>query len=324
MRLPGSERDGLCHISEVSAMRTTEDEMRKSFPIGGEVSVKVLSVGEGEKGKIALSINQADAARPQKPPPLFSIHRASCTGQAEYAIFVRLESGWDAMCHTSQLDQAKLMATRRVKTAYPLGTKMWIKLSAVDGTSSKAKLQGSAKYVDQASGKDLDPDHKQLIVDLTSRGLASELDSRWHGAGGKEGEEGDGRVASEDFTPARTFVGARPGCVFRRGPNGLGYYRDGATAVGAVAAEGSAASMLKEVMSKLAEAEAAKKVERGERKERKRRHEKRRHERHKSHKGEKRREERGRRGDEGRPRGRSRSPARSRSRDRRSSSGSRS
>lgn len=32
--------------------------------------------------------------------------------------------------------------------------------------------------------------------------------------------------AGEAFTPAPAFQGARPGCIFRLGPQGLGYYRD--------------------------------------------------------------------------------------------------
>ena len=42
--------------------------------------------------------------------------------------------------------------------------------------------------------------------------------------------------AEEGFEPSKTWAGARPGKVFKRGEHGLGYYADKATAAPAAAA----------------------------------------------------------------------------------------
>ena len=89
------------------------------------------------------------------------------------------------MVHSTQLDRAKLVAAKAKQPldAYPKGESVWVKISAVDGYSKKAKVQGSVKYVDQQSGEDLDPTSEKLLFDLTSRGMRSELNERWNGAG---------------------------------------------------------------------------------------------------------------------------------------------
>ena len=85
-------------------------------------------------------------------PELFSIHRAAVSNATDFAVFTTLQpSGWDVMVHSTQLDEAFLVKSgaRTLGQGYPKGMKCWVKVSAVDGYSSKAKLQGSIKYVDQ-------------------------------------------------------------------------------------------------------------------------------------------------------------------------------
>ena len=69
LRLAGSGREGLCHVSEVSAQRTSSQALREQFPVDTELSVKVLSVGEGPNGKISLSLKQAG---------LYEVHAPAC------------------------------------------------------------------------------------------------------------------------------------------------------------------------------------------------------------------------------------------------------
>ena len=75
------------------------------------------------------------------------------------------------MIHTTQLDEKHLLESgaRTLMQGYPKGAKCWVKVSAVDGYSTKAKLQASVKYVDQASGRDLDKQNEKLLLDLTRR-----------------------------------------------------------------------------------------------------------------------------------------------------------
>ena len=128
VRLLNSNREGLCHISEVSAQRTSAEALRDDYPVGKEVAVKVLSVAEGAEGKISLSIRQAGGRVAEKPPVLFSIHSAKVVSAIDTAIFVRLgaseacPSGWDAMVHASQLEPTKLAPVSRLLDAYPRGS----------------------------------------------------------------------------------------------------------------------------------------------------------------------------------------------------------
>ena len=47
------------------------------------------------------------------------------------------------------------------------------------------------------------------------------------------------KLAPAPFTPAKKFSGARPGCVFKKGPKGVGYYLDVKPKPGAKAAGGA-------------------------------------------------------------------------------------
>lgn len=64
------------------------------------------------------------------------------------------------------------------------------------------------------------------------------------GGGGGGGGDGAPTPTAPDFAPSPSFTGPRPGCVFKMGPKGLGYYadvrRDGVQAAGTpTAARGS-------------------------------------------------------------------------------------
>ena len=163
VRLPGRDRDGLLHISQASDKRISAEELRLLYPVGKALSVKVLSVAPD--GKLSLSAIGADklqaGGKPPPPPEVFSIHRAEVLNGTDFAIFARLESGWEVMVHESQLDEGKLRSVKakRPSDYYHRGMQVWLKVSdlqhAKDGQQVKAKLQGSFKYVDQQSGADL-------------------------------------------------------------------------------------------------------------------------------------------------------------------------
>ena len=186
VRLPGCVRDGLLHISQVSDRRIDAAELSELLPIGKEVWVKVTDIKEdGKMGLTAKSVpgHERDALGSgggggvataksvhAKPPELFSIHRAVVSNATDFAVFVNLQpSGWDAMIHATQLDEQHLLdsGARSLLQGYPKGAKCWVKVSAVDGYSSKAKLQASVKYVDQVSGRDIDQQNEKLLLDLT-------------------------------------------------------------------------------------------------------------------------------------------------------------
>ena len=193
IRLPGCSKDGLLHISQVADRRISAEELRELLPVGREVWVKVTDVkGDGKIGLSAKNVpgHERDAlgggggsgggmprSTPQgKPPDLFSIHRAVVSNATDFGVFATLQpSGWDVMVHSTQLDEQKLVdsGARTLMEGYPRGTKCWIKVSAVDGYSSKAKLQGSIKYVEQERGKDRAP-----------LGPGLELSPGWHGRHG--------------------------------------------------------------------------------------------------------------------------------------------
>eukprot|EP00315_Gephyrocapsa_oceanica_P011610 CAMPEP_0185285260 /NCGR_PEP_ID=MMETSP1363-20130426/1607_1 /TAXON_ID=38817 /ORGANISM="Gephyrocapsa oceanica, Strain RCC1303" /LENGTH=285 /DNA_ID=CAMNT_0027881027 /DNA_START=22 /DNA_END=880 /DNA_ORIENTATION=+ len=176
VRLPGRDRDGLLHISQASDKRISAEELRLLYPVGKALSVKVLSVAPD--GKLSLSAIGADklqaGGKPPPPPEVFSIHRAEVLNGTDFAIFARLESGWEGMVHESQLDEGKLRSVKakRPSDYYHRGMKVWLKISdlqhAKDGQQVKAKLQGSFKYVDQQSGADLDPTGAALLHDLAA------------------------------------------------------------------------------------------------------------------------------------------------------------
>ena len=174
--------------------------------------------------------------------------------------------------HSTQLDEAHLLecGARTLSQGYPKGAKCWVKVSAVDGYSSKAKLQASVKYVDQASGRDLDPQNEKLLLDLTHRGLPSEMNARWRPAGyNSDGEEeGGGGVdgaalkAGVPFAPSAHFAGARPGYVFTTRESGVGYYRD---PLQPMPGEG-AGDVLQQMLAKMEEGRKARKRARKEEK----------------------------------------------------------
>ncbi|KAL3896452.1 MAG: hypothetical protein SGPRY_013269 [Prymnesium sp.] len=138
------------------------------------------------------------------------------------------------MVHSTQLD-AQLLRRLRAKSPldlYKVGSSVWVKISSVEGSSKKAKLQGSIKYVDQQSGKDLDPSSEKLLLDLTTRGMRSDLENRWNPEGEAYGTMSAEEVKKVDestadrafFVPAACFVGARADYVYKTGAQGLGYY----------------------------------------------------------------------------------------------------
>ena len=192
VRLPGCPRDGLLHISQVSDRRIDASELSQLLPVGHEVWVKVTDIKEdGKMGLTAKNVpgHERDAlgggggggggvattkSVHAKPPELFSIHQAVVSNATDFAVFVNLQpSGWDAMIHSTQLDEQHLLdcGARSLLQGYPKGTKCWVKVSAVDGYSTKAKLQASVKYVDQASGRDIDTQNEKLLLDLTRRSV---------------------------------------------------------------------------------------------------------------------------------------------------------
>ncbi|EOD26202.1 hypothetical protein EMIHUDRAFT_115134 [Emiliania huxleyi CCMP1516] len=270
VRLPGRDRDGLLHISQASDKRISAEELRLLYPVGKALSVKVLSVAPD--GKLSLSAIGADklqaGGKPPPPPEVFSIHRAEVLNGTDFAIFARLESGWEVMVHESQLDEGKLRSVKakRPSDYYHRGMQVWLKVSdlqhAKDGQQVKAKLQGSFKYVDQQSGAD--------------------LDSPPSGGGGGGGGGGDG--GGEGFVAAAGFDGRRDGYVFKLGSAGLGYYLDGA---GRPPAAGGKPAKLAAMLAAMEAEEAARK----ERKKRKREKKERRREKKERKKKERRRGE---------------------------------
>ena len=92
--------------------------------------------------------------------------------------------------------------------SHPLRTVLRIPFSQ-DGYSRKAKLQGSVKYVDQATGGDLDPTSEKLMYDLTARGMRSELNERWNaGEGSRSPSPDPGELEQLDAAVAQQ-VGSR-------------------------------------------------------------------------------------------------------------------
>ena len=170
VRLEGYARDGLLHISQVADERLTADDLRSRFKPGAKVWVKVSSISaDGKVGLTARRIdqatgkpvdaparsnahagasNRAGVPEPIGPPPeLFSIHRATVVSSTDFAVFVRLlPSNHDAMVHTTQLEEDRLRAANAKVPAdvYANGSSVWVKVSAVDGYSKKAKLQARA------------------------------------------------------------------------------------------------------------------------------------------------------------------------------------
>ena len=203
--------------------------------------------------------------------------------------------------HSTQLDEAHLLecGARTLSQGYPKGAKCWVKVSAVDGYSSKAKLQASVKYVDQASGRDLDPQNEKLLLDLTHRGLPSEMNARWRPAGyNSDGEEeGGGGVdgaalkAGVPFAPSAHFAGARPGYVFTTRESGVGYYRD---PLQPMPGEG-AGDVLQQMLAKMEEGRKARKRARKEEKRAKKERKKER----KGDKGERKDKKKDKKGDKG-------------------------
>ena len=324
VRLPGCPRDGLLHISQVSDRRIDASELSQLLPVGREVWVKVTDIKED--GKMSLTAknvpgHERDAlggggggggggsggvattkSAHAKPPELFSIHRAEVSNATDFAVFVTLQpSGWDAMVHSTQLDEGHLLecGARTLSQGYPKGAKCWVKVSAVDGYSSKAKLQASVKYVDQASGRDLDPQNEKLLLDLTHRGLPSEMNARWRPAGyNSDGEEeGGGGVdgaalkAGVPFAPSAHFAGARPGYVFTTRESGVGYYRD---PLQPMPGEG-AGDVLQQMLAKMEEGRKARKRARKEEKRAKKERKKER----KGDKGERKDKKKDKKGDKG-------------------------
>ena len=304
VRMLDHNKDGLVHISQVANVRVEVDELKRLLPVGSLCWAKVLSVdADGKKVSLSTKLVGQDSgedldpghtgaatkkpsesgpsatpagsttrfAEPTGPvPELFSIHRAKVSSGTDFAIFVTLESGgWDVMVHTTQLDQ-ELLRTQRAKAptdVYKVGSSLWVKISAKDGYSRKAKLQGSVKYVAQdATGKDLDHTSEKLLLDLTTRGMRSELESRWSATGQQERSPSPERDGAEQkqfdalvgvraaFVPSERFVGAREGYVFKTGDAGLGYYCESG-------GRGAAALMLEQVMLQLKEDKRSKKKE---------------------------------------------------------------
>ena len=62
--------------------------------------------------------------------------------------------------------------------------------------------------------------------------VSAGLVDNWSIASGSGGGDARGDGGGPAFTPSATFGGARPGYVFKKGTQGVGYYRDGPTAGG--------------------------------------------------------------------------------------------
>ncbi|WP_027184032.1 30S ribosomal protein S1 [Desulfovibrio inopinatus] len=106
--IPGTE--GMVHISELSWGRIAEPA--EAVSVGQQVSVKVLSIGDGDKGrkKISLSIKQAQADPWETIGDTFNVGQKT-TGKivrlADFGAFVEIAPGIEGLVHVSEISYVK-------------------------------------------------------------------------------------------------------------------------------------------------------------------------------------------------------------------------
>lgn len=180
---------GLIHISQMSSSRRV-DNVEDVLSVGDEVHVKVVKI---ENGKIGLSIKDVDQATgadldpsnasatrtggggggSSDPPPLYSIHRGKVVKLADFGAFVSID-GYrkHGLVHIGQLAAYKVDS---VDKAVSVDESVWVKVVKVEDGGNKIGL--SMKYVNQQTGKDLDPGHVNSGADEARAQRSANFDS---------------------------------------------------------------------------------------------------------------------------------------------------
>lgn len=137
-----------------------------------------------------------------KLPKLQSIHEATITTVQDYGVFVQLGKGdvyKDGMCHVSNIGHLKIETPR--EAGMESGLNVWVKIKDLDEKNLKYSVD--MRYVDQRSGKDLDPYH----------GMAKIVDNGWdrgvYALEKKKAEEEDAKEAPASPEEPATSSGTK-------------------------------------------------------------------------------------------------------------------
>jgi predicted RNA-binding protein with RPS1 domain len=165
------------------------DNVEDVLAVGEEVQVKIIKI---EKGKLGLSLKDVDqqtgedldpsnSAATTKSggsgplsndtPPLYSIHHGKVVKLSDFGCFVALD-GYrkHGLVHLSHLASYKVDS---VDKAVSMGDSVWVKVIKVE---EGGKIGLSMKYVQQATGKDLDPQHVNTVADEARAQKSSRFD----------------------------------------------------------------------------------------------------------------------------------------------------
>jgi len=118
-----------------------------------------------------------DASRPSQPtarqagrmPELYSIKKGKVVRVADFGAFVEMEgcTKW-GLVHVTQMTESKGRGERiEPKDIVDVGDDVWVKVCDIDEEQGKISL--SMKHVSQASGRDMDPENAEYLVEKSRR-----------------------------------------------------------------------------------------------------------------------------------------------------------
>ena len=121
-------------------------------------------------------LRNANEVEPFKPPDVGSIHWGKVISVHPFGAFVRLDTfAKDGLCHVSQLTHP--VGGKRIEAREVVSEGQRIVCKVIDRSWSKMRFFLSAKWVDQESGADLDPDMANHLAEVQAAKAAPREDA---------------------------------------------------------------------------------------------------------------------------------------------------
>jgi len=129
---------GMIHISEVAFGRLNHPS--EVLKVGDKIRVKVLSIEEGDKPRISLSLKQAGTdpwSEVETHIKLQESYPGKVTRLADFGAFVELIPGLEGLIHISELSWSRVSHPKEVLS---VGAQVTVRVAAIDTTSRRISL----------------------------------------------------------------------------------------------------------------------------------------------------------------------------------------